>query len=210
MKSKISAIVIATGGLLGFASFGAYAADGTISFTGSVTDTTCSINGATAGTQADVAVTLAPVLNTSLGATGEVAGLSSPTDLQLKLTGCGSVTKAIANFENGSGVNQSSGNLLNIGGTAQNVEIQLLNSQMKPINVLTSQNNTLETDGAVVTGGASTLQYYAQYFATGAAKGGRSTLRFNTSCSISKQGSEALAMRASFLRSSFGIETGGR
>jgi major type 1 subunit fimbrin (pilin) len=172
MKSKLSAIVIATSSMLGLASFGAYAADGTISFTGSVTDSTCSINGATSGTPADLAVTLAPVSITALSVTGEVAGTSSPADLQLKLTGCGTVSKAIASFENGPNVDQSSGNLVNVGGTAKNVQVQLLNSQMKPINILTSQNNTLDTDGIVMTAGAGTLQYYAQYFATDAAVAG--------------------------------------
>lgn len=172
MKSKLSAILIATSSMLGLASFGTYAADGTINFTGSVTDSTCSINGAASGAPADLAVTLAPVSITALSATGEVAGTSSPADLQLKLTGCGTVSKAIASFENGPNVDQSSGNLVNVGGTAQNVQVQLLNSQMKPINILTSQNNTLDTDGTVMTAGAGTLQYYAQYFATNAAVAG--------------------------------------
>ena len=46
MKSFISAFALVTGALLGLASVGAQAADGTITFTGAVSDTTCSINGA--------------------------------------------------------------------------------------------------------------------------------------------------------------------
>ncbi len=61
MKSILPAIAIATGGLLGLASFGAHAADGTITITGTVTNTTCSINGAAAGTPADLTVTLTRV-----------------------------------------------------------------------------------------------------------------------------------------------------
>jgi major type 1 subunit fimbrin (pilin) len=172
MKSKISAIVIAAGGLMGFASLGAHAADGTITFTGSVTDTTCSINGAASGTPANTTVTLAPVSTTALSVTGEVAGMSSPADLQLKLTGCGTAAKAIASFENGPTVDQTTGNLANVGGTAQNVQVQLLNAQMQPINILTSLNNSLDTNGTAITAGAGTLQYYSQYYATGASKAG--------------------------------------
>ncbi|MEC5409468.1 fimbrial protein [Paraburkholderia sp. MPAMCS5] len=173
MKSILSAIAIASGGVMALASLGAHAADGTITFIGTVSDTTCSINGTASGTSADKSVTLAPVPTGSLAAAGAVAGTSSPTDLQLSLTGCsGAATKAIAHFENGPTVDQSNGYLKNSGGTAGNVEIRLLNAQMQPINVTTNSNNQLATNAATITGGAATLQYFAQYYATGAAQAG--------------------------------------
>lgn len=172
MKSILPAIAIATGGLLGLASFGAHAADGTITFTGTVADTTCSINGTASGTTANKSITLAPVSSGTLSALGNTAGTSSPTDLAFSLTGCsGAATKAIARFENGSTVDQNSGNLINAG-TATNVQVQLMNAQMQPINITTNSNNQIAANSSTITGGAANLKYFAQYYATGKATAG--------------------------------------
>ncbi|MGF6898825.1 fimbrial protein [Paraburkholderia sp. GAS348] len=162
---------IALGSLLGLASLGAHAADGTITITGQVTDTTCSINGTAAGSDASRTIVLAPVTAGSLASTGATAGTSIPADLAFKLTGCTSGTKVIANFENGTTVDQTTGNLKN-SGTAQNVQIQLLNAGMSPINITTNSGNQLATNGVAITGGVANLQYYARYFATGKATAG--------------------------------------
>ncbi|NPT53360.1 fimbrial protein [Paraburkholderia elongata] len=173
MKSILPVIAIATGSLLGLASFGAHAADGTITITGSIADSTCSINGVASGTQANLTVPLQPVSSGSLSAAGATAGTSNQSDMQLKLTGCsGTATKAIARFENGSTVDQTSGNLLNSNGTATNVQVRLLNAQMAPINIVTSANNVSGTNSATITGGAATVGYFAQYYATGKATAG--------------------------------------
>ncbi|EIF35486.1 P pilus assembly protein, pilin FimA [Burkholderia sp. Ch1-1] len=173
MKLSLPAVAIAACSLFGLVPLGAHAADGTISFTGTVTDSTCSINGNASGTPADKSVTLAPVSSGSLASAGAVAGTSNPTDLQLNLTGCsGTATKAIARFENGPSVDQSNGYLSNMGGTAQNVEVRLLNAQMQPINVATGANNDIATNAATITGDKATLQYFAQYYATGVAAPG--------------------------------------
>ncbi|WP_408352365.1 fimbrial protein [Paraburkholderia aromaticivorans] len=173
MKSMISAFVIATGGVLSLAPAGANAADGTITISGTVTDTTCSINGSASGTPADLLVTLPSVPASALTTSGAVAGTSNAADLRFVLTGCtGAATKAIANFENGQTIDQSTGLLANQGGTAKNVEVQLLNAQMQPINVLTGRNNDISTSGVAITGGAATLQYFAQYYALDAAQAG--------------------------------------
>ncbi|MGF6898824.1 fimbrial protein [Paraburkholderia sp. GAS348] len=163
--------VLAIGGLLGLASLGAHAADGTITITGTVTDTTCSINGIAAGSDANKSIVLPNVTASSLAALGATAGTSNPTDLEFKLSGCTTGTKAIANFENGTTVDQASGNLKN-SGTAQNVQIQLLNAGMNPINITTNSNNQLATDGGAITGGAADLKYYARYYSTGKATAG--------------------------------------
>lgn len=171
MKSILPAIAIATGGLLGFASLGAHAADGTITITGTVTDTTCSINGSAAGSDASRTIVLKPMTASSLASAGATAGTSIPADLAFTLTGCTSGAKAIANFENGTTVDQTTGNLKN-SGTAQNVQIQLLNAGMNPINITTNSNNQLATDGVAITGGDANLQYFARYYATGKATAG--------------------------------------
>lgn len=172
MKLSLPAIAIAASSLFGLIPLGAHAADGTISITGVVTDSTCSINGNASGTPADKSITLAPVPTGSLASTGAVAGTSNPTDLQLNLTGCsGTATKAIARFENGTTVDQTNGYLSNTG-TAENVEVRLLNAQMEPINVTTGVNNDIATNAATITGGAAMLQYFVQYYATGPATAG--------------------------------------
>ncbi len=169
MKAILPAIAI--GSLLGLASLGAHAADGTITITGTVTESTCSINGSVAGSGAGRTIVLKPVTAGSLARSGATAGTSIPADLAFKLTGCTSGTKVIANFENGTTVDQSTGNLKN-NGTAKNVEIQLLNAGMNPINITTNSNNQLATDGVAIIGGSANLQYYARYFATGKATAG--------------------------------------
>jgi major type 1 subunit fimbrin (pilin) len=169
MKAILPALAI--GGLLGLASLGAHAADGTITISGTVSDTTCSINGSAVGADASKAITLPTVTASSLTALGQTTGTSKPTDLEFKLTGCSTGTKAIAYFENGQTVDQGSGNLLNTG-TAKNVQVQLLNASLSPINITTNSNNQLATDGAAITGGAADLKYFARYYATGKAEAG--------------------------------------
>ncbi|MFJ3461677.1 fimbrial protein [Achromobacter spanius] len=172
MKAKILAVAI--GGLLGLASIGAHAADGTITINGSVTDTTCSINGGEAGANFSKTIILPTVSVSALSAVGQTAGISQPSDLRFALSGCSAGTKAIASFENSSTVDQDTGNLINAG-TAANVQVQLLNGQMQPINITTNSNNQLATNGAAITQGAADLKYFARYIATGKADAGTVT-----------------------------------
>ena len=174
-KRVIPAVVIVAMGIVGFQSMKAHAADGTITINGSVSDTTCSINGAATGSPADLTVTLPTVPAGSLSSAGATAGTSNMGDIKFALSGCsGTATKAVARFENGPTVDQSSGYLLNKASTtpAQNVQVRLLNAQMQPINVLTNGNNDLVANGAVISGGAAMLNYFAQYYATGKAQPG--------------------------------------
>jgi major type 1 subunit fimbrin (pilin) len=177
MKLFLPALAIVTGGLLGVASFGAHAADGTITFTGTVSNTTCSINGVASGAPSDLSVALPEVSAGTLSTAGAVAGTSSPTQMVLALSGCtGGATKAIANFENGPTVDQTTGNLANQtaagSGGAGNVEVRLLNASLLPINITTGTNNDIANDGATITSGSGNLKYFAQYYSTGAATPG--------------------------------------
>ncbi|RFU48726.1 fimbrial protein [Paraburkholderia sp. DHOC27] len=182
MKSLIPAIAIAAGGLLGLASFGAQASDGTITFTGTLSDTTCSINGIASGTPVTSAVTLPEVSASTLGVAGATAGRSAP--IPLELTGCsGTATKAVAYFESSPNVDQANGYLTNTGGTAKNVDVRLLNASFQPINILTAENNHIAANGATISAGAASLKYYGEYFATGAATAGT----VNTSVSYTMQ-----------------------
>ncbi|SPB12853.1 fimbrial protein [Caballeronia novacaledonica] len=174
-KRIILAAALVSMSVVALTSMNAHAADGTIAITGAVSDSTCSINGAASGTPANISVTL-PVVNVSaLSAAGATAGTSNLGDITLSLSGCsGAATKAVARFENGPTVDQSSGYLVNqsMGSPAGNVEVRLLNAQMQPINILTNANNDVASNGATISGGVATLNYFAQYFATGKATPG--------------------------------------
>lgn len=157
------------------ASHGAHAADGTITINGTVSDTTCSINGVAAGSAANVTATLPTVPASALAGVGAVAGTSNLGDIKLSLSGCsGAATKAVARFENGPTVDQSTGYLVNQASAtpAKNVEVRLLNANLQPINITNNANNDLATTGATITGGTAVLNYFAQYYATGAAQPG--------------------------------------
>ncbi|MFM0098514.1 fimbrial protein [Paraburkholderia nemoris] len=174
MKSILPALAIATGSLLGLASFGAHAADGSFTINGTVTASTCSINGTAAGTAYSKTITLPTVAASALSSAGATAGVSQAADIQINLTGCSAqTTKAVAMWENGAPVDQTTGNLMNQAstGAAGNVEVQLLNAAMQPIDIRSNTNNTLANNGVTVTGGNTTapLQYYAQYVANGGA-----------------------------------------
>ncbi len=173
MKAILPALAIATGSLLGLASSGANASDGTITFTGSLSNTTCSINGKAAGSPADVSVELPAVSAASLGTAGATGGRSNP--ITLALSGCtGVATKAVAFFESGSTVDPANGYLAKQSKTtpATNVDVRLLNASFEPINILTGFNNDFDTNGATITGNAATLKYYGEYYATGKATSG--------------------------------------
>jgi major type 1 subunit fimbrin (pilin) len=160
-------------GTIALASTVAQAADGTISFTGQVSDTTCSIDAQASGA-VNKAVSLPTVSKRTLGANGATAGTSAATDLTFALTGCTAGTKALAHFENGPTVDQTTGYLTNqsTNSPATNVEVRLLNASLQPINIVTSANNDFTTDGVAITSGSGNMKYFAQYFATGAATAG--------------------------------------
>lgn len=172
MKAILPFLAIATSGLLGLASFSAQAADGTIAITGTVSESTCSINGAASGTSADKSITLPTVSAGSLSTAGTAGGTSSPSDLALTLSGCtGTATKAIARFENGPTVDQGNG-YLNNSGTATKVQVRLLNAQMQPINITTNSNNDITANATTISGGNASLTYFAQYYSMGKATAG--------------------------------------
>jgi len=154
----------------------AQATDGTINFTGSVLASTCTVS---TGTNGNFSVVLPPVSTKTLATAGNTAGR---TPFSIQLTGCGATpVKAQTFFEAGPTVNQSTGRLTVTGG-ATNVEIGLLNATFQDIKAgapLASQN----TDVVAITGGTATMNFYAQYVATGAAGAGtaNSSLQYTIS-----------------------------
>lgn len=180
MKKIFPAIVLATGGLFGLASFAAHAADGTVAVGGSVVDTTCSISVNGSGPNATVA--LPPVSTGSLKVNPSTAGI---TPFTVVLSNCsGAATKAMAHFEYNGLTVDSAGYLINYG-TAFRVKVGLLNAQMQPINLNTSENNQIGINAETISGGAANLQYFAEYFAQGSA--GAGTVQANVQYTVQYQ-----------------------
>jgi type 1 fimbria pilin len=125
----------------------------------------------------NISVTLPSVQASSLASSGQTA---AATPFNIALTGCPSGVKTVtAYFNSSANIDTNTGNLIN-NGSAANVEVQLLNgngsttaSAFSPI-VLTGAQATAQNSGqyAVNATGAATMNYYAQYIATGAAAAG--------------------------------------
>jgi major type 1 subunit fimbrin (pilin) len=146
----------------------AAASDGTVNITGLVTASTCKIN--TATSPVTIAVALPTVSTSALPSAGTTAGR---TPFTIALSNCtAALSKAQTYFEPGPTVDTATNNLILQGaGSAANVELQLLNADSSKIllgNAIASQN----TATAAITGGAATLNYFAQYYATGVAGAG--------------------------------------
>lgn len=161
MKKLLLSAMIAAAGVVALAP-AAYAADGTITFNGSVTANTCTINGSVS--PASQSVQLPVVSATTLnGGAGKTAG---QTAFQIALANCGGSGSVRAHFE-GPNVDTSNGYLLLSGttGVASNVEIQLLNSLSQPI-LANAVDGSQNTDLVPISGGGATLHFYAQYIST--------------------------------------------
>lgn len=150
----------------------ALASDGTINFTGKLTDATCTVkvNGETStGT-----VTLPTLSVTNLNAAGQTGG---DTAFYIQLSDCSvgtypaGLTQVTAFYEMGVNVDLASGNLKNTatGTVAGNVQIQLLNDLAEVISI---GQPTQKTSTKVALGTGGNLNYTARYYATGATTAG--------------------------------------
>ena len=155
--------------LLLLATSSVFAADGTITINGQVTDKTCTVN---AGTTKDFTVTLPTVSQSVLAAKGNTAGR---TPFTINLTGCTAGSKVATYFEPGATVDFNTGNLNNAAGDATNVQVQLLGSNNAVIPVLAAGAGGVQTNSQLVDvsgAGSADLNYYAQYYATDASTPG--------------------------------------
>ncbi|WP_027014977.1 fimbrial protein [Comamonas composti] len=144
------------------------AAGGMISFAGSVTGQTCTINGNGSGSK-DFTVSLPTVLTTQLAAAGNTAG---QMPFSIDLTDCmPSAGKVHAFFEPGPTVSLASGRLM-VSGGAGNVEIGLLNSDRSVIRIGAQEAAQNAKPVAIDAKGRANLPFYAQYVATGRATSG--------------------------------------
>ncbi|WP_323120875.1 fimbrial protein [Burkholderia alba] len=143
----------------------AFAADGTITINGQVTSQTCTISGNGGGK--DFTVTLPTVSASTLATAGAAAGR---TPFNIALSKCTPNSGNVSTyFEPGATVDTTTGRLVNTApGGAANVQVGLLNSDNSSIQLGAAQASQ-NSKPVALSGGAATLNYYAQYVATGGA-----------------------------------------
>lgn len=152
-----------------------FAIDGTITINGQITDTTCTIS--VDGGSNDATVRLPTVSTGALASAGTTAGA---TPFRISLSNCSgtSLSTASTYFEPGTYVDSTTGRL-NIDSTASdaatNVQVQLLNADRAPIVAGSSVANSQNDIPVDITSGSGVLNYYAQYYATGASTAGSVT-----------------------------------
>lgn len=147
----------------------AFATDGTIQFSGTLVNSTCTINVAGGGANTGTVI-LPSVTTTSLRSPGDVAG-ATPFTIQTMCLQPLTFTSASIYWEpSGARVNMSDGNLLNLApGGAGNVEVQLLSSN-SPIALNEGPGQQNNPVASSLTPGhyyLITWPYTAQYYATG-------------------------------------------
>ena len=156
--------------VLAVAPFTASAVDGTITFNGEVTDKTCTI---VTPQGKDFTVTLPTVSSSTLAAAGQVAG-RTPFSINLSQCNPGNVATY---FEPGATVDLGSGRLNNAAATsaATEVQLQLLGSNSLFLPVVSAGAGSTQANSQWVTvnaGGTADLNYFVEYYATGAATPG--------------------------------------
>lgn len=148
----------------------AFAADGTITFNGAISDSTCDITGGagTNGGKNDFTVTLPTVQVSALNADGQRAG---DTYFEVKLDGANCINSKTAKLwwetAHSPNIDVATGRLKNTAssGAAGKVQVGLKNSSGADIHMF--QNTNPST--VVVANNVGTLAYTAQYVATGGA-----------------------------------------
>lgn len=165
-------LITATLSLMSAVSTGTAANDGTITFTGSISDATCEISGGDESNPsqgANFTVHLPPVSVTALSAKGKYAG---DTRFFINLSGQNCTNGKIANvvFERAQStqIDSETGFLKNRAqsGAANNVQVRILNHDKAPLNL-----NLLNADHQPLTIANNTAQfaYWGQYAAVNGA-----------------------------------------
>ncbi|WP_167481267.1 fimbrial protein [Acidovorax cavernicola] len=161
-KTLLFSTVVATFGLLALTP--AQASDGQIEFEGSIVASSCTINGDAPNFKIDLPAIASKTLASATQTAGRVP-------VPIKLTNCSpEAGKVRVRFESGVTTN-AAGRLVVDGGGAQNVELQLLNSEFDVVKAgfAEGDQNTLLVD---TEGGSADLIYYVEYYATDAVSPG--------------------------------------
>ena len=142
------------------------AADGEVQITGAITANTCDITTGTGGVHT---VTLPTVMERTLSGAGKTAGR---TPFTVQLANCSPVSGDVAlYFEPGANTDMATGRLSNTG-TATEVQVGLLNGSMVPIELNQSTALLQKSQTVSIATGSATLNYFAEYYATGVAGAG--------------------------------------
>lgn len=136
------------------------AADGAIRFMGQITSQTCTISGN--GDGKNFTVALPPVSASALVTGGTTTGR---TPFNIALSNCSPNSGNVSTyFEPGASVNTTSGRLINVSGTAGNVEVGLLYGDGSAITLGRAHDGL---NAVPLVSGAATFRYQAEYVATG-------------------------------------------
>ncbi|OAE12403.1 fimbrial protein [Pseudomonas simiae] len=171
-KTRLAAALLAATGVATLPVFGA---DGTISLTGEITGTTCSISGGSgsaAGTSSNFAVALGKVQASALKTKGQTAGT---TPFFVRVGACPKDTAVAVLFESSSPtINPATGNLKNQAPAtpkpASLVEVQIVDGTThRPMDLRLALHSS---PAKVPESGEVSLPFAAQYLATGAATPG--------------------------------------
>ncbi|WP_158613588.1 fimbrial protein [Aquitalea sp. FJL05] len=149
----------------------AHASDGTITFTGNIAATTCTIS--VAGGSSSGSISLPSISTKALAVASATAGT---IPFSIALSGCtGAATQAAIWFENDSNVN-AAGRLINTG-TASNVDVALYNTSSSSHILIGQTSSTFGSSGMAfpISSGNATLRYLAKYYASGVATAGTVT-----------------------------------
>lgn len=170
MQKEFRAVLFTVVCSAGLSSPIAYAADGTITFTGKVLQQTCTID----TNNQNKTVTLPSVSAAAFAAPG---GSAARTPLELSFTNCPAGQQVSAYFEPGITVDSTSGHLNNTAkgnDVADNVQIRLLDDNLTKIKIDGTANPTqwitTSADQQSVT-----LNYFAEYVASGVVTPGNVT-----------------------------------
>jgi major type 1 subunit fimbrin (pilin) len=173
MKNKFKLMMSGVGLVSALALPGlAQASDGTITFNGALTDSTCTVvlNGGGTGTGI---VTLPTISTSILDSAGKTAGA---THFTLDLTGCSAAdgkTTVNAFFESGAGVDPATGDLINLtGGGAGNVVVQLFPENNLATQIKPGVTDQVKATDILLSDVSGTLNYVAQYYALDATTAG--------------------------------------
>lgn len=156
--------------------FSASAYDGTITFNGTITNTTCnvSVNGGNKSTT----VRFDPISISALSKQGEVAG---EKPVNMNLTNCQNASQNVRSLFESAATDNTTGNLKNINGSAGNVQVQLLDSSHQPINL--ADGTQSNSPAFTIKDDMATLNYFARYYATDAVTAGEVDTLVNYSLS---------------------------
>ncbi|MBO4154599.1 fimbrial protein [Enterobacter kobei] len=167
---KKLAIIASLAAVFGSITVAQAASTGTITFSGELTASTCDV--VVDGQATDATVVLPKVGISQLDAATKTAG---ETGFNMALTNCtGTLQSASAFFQQGPSVDQVTGRLKNLSGTATNVSLQLLDasSPSRAVIQVGNQNQVTNTTYKSVSSGSVTLPYTVRYYAEGATTAG--------------------------------------